>query len=88
MALDKTTIMLLLLSAILAINLYTLKMTLETQAKGVPLRSSAVPRPKPTPVPIQTLKNIPAPKIVEAPVMTCTADAPTEKADVNAIKAD
>lgn len=69
MALDKSTIMLLLLSAILAVNLYTLKMTIEKQAMvkdsrpqaHVPLRKVAS-----APIPIKTTRPVATPKLMPA----------------------
>ena len=59
MALDKTTIMLLLLSAILAINLYQLKITIEGAVKSNVPRSAPRPPSKGVPVPLPTAKAVP-----------------------------
>lgn len=70
MALDKSTIMLLLLSAILAVNLYTLKMTIERQAmtKDRSPQAHAPPRKAASvPIPIKTTRPMAPPTLMPPP---------------------
>ena len=85
MALDKTTIMLLLLSAILAVNLYTLKMTIEKDVKSTKVSGPRVPLSKPVPMPIRTVKA-PVQKIEAPPPKKVEKVEPQEKAETNEIK--
>ena len=84
MALDKSTIMLLLLSAILAVNLYTLKMTIERQAmvKERGPQAHAPPRKVPSvPIPIKTSRPAIAPKLMPPPPTPKVQPPPPETKD-------